>query len=699
DATTTPAAPMGITNLQAYVTSADTAWASTDNVKLVNNAAAPVYTLGGTRTINSLNIQSTTTAITVNNTALTLVSGGLLSNGAANNTLASGTLTAGSGSAAELFILDNANLTITAQVIDNGSGSITLIKGLGGTTTLSPTVSNTYSGSTIVNAGTLTFGSAAGITTIPGNLVVNNAAVTFTQLQQIASGKALTINGAGGNVTFAGTGNNVLGAVSFVNNGGYTTPQITGGTVVMTSLAAQNDNLSATPTVASTVNLNGSNLTVTPSGLSVVDLIVSGSIVDNTASSSTGLVKAGAGSLVLSATGSTFGGGVALNVGTLILDASSTPTSGSVTSGPLGVGALTMAGGTTLMGGTATRTLANTVNVQGNVEFGGPVSTNNLTLSGVVALGTSARTFTLASPNNTLTLSGTITGTQVLTKTGLGALAISGGTANYAPGFALSAGSIVLDNTSTAFSAAIATSAGATVSLSPAASGSVGVTVNPSGTPLAVSGSGQMVKTGATATAYVLNLYGNFSYTGPTTVQSGSLLLTPNAVTNAAPTFGGTSMVNLSIGGATFGLDNAGATGSISVGTGAIPINFLARDTTISTTRNADFASTLTLSGAISRAAGATGVFNFINNVGFQPSADDSIFTSNKIVVGGSSGVINPGIFVTSGNNGNTLLRTDFAYRDSAGFVRNVGYGVDAGTTLSGGSAVSASGGNFKFTG
>jgi autotransporter-associated beta strand protein len=166
------------------------------------------------------------------------------------------------------------------------------------------------------------------------NLVVNNAAVTFTQLQQIASGKTLTINGAGGAVTFAGTGNNVLGAVSFVNNGGVTTPQITGGTVVMASLAAQNDNLSATPTVASIVNLNGASLTITTSGLSVVDLSITGQILDNTASVLTGLVKAGAGSLVLTSSTSTFGGGVALNAGTLILDASSTSTSGTVTAGP-----------------------------------------------------------------------------------------------------------------------------------------------------------------------------------------------------------------------------------------------------------------------------------------------------------------------------------------------------------------------------
>ena len=146
------------------------------------------------------------------------------------------------------------------------------------------------------------------------------------------------------------------------------------------------------------------------------------------------------------------------------------------------------------------------------------------------------------------------------------------------------------------------TSAATTASLNPGANGSIGVSVNPGATPFAVSGAGQLIKPGATGAAYVLNVFGNFSYTGPTTVQSGSLLLSPNAITNAAPTFAGTSMVNIgspgqntSNTGISFGLDNAGATGVISVGSGAIPVNFIGRDSAVTTIRNADFGSNLNL--------------------------------------------------------------------------------------------------------
>lgn len=702
DASISPSVAQGVTTLQSYVTTADTTWTSADNVKMVNNSASvpAVYTLGGNRTINSLNIQSTTNGITVNNPGtLTIGSGGLLSNGVAN-ILAGGVLTAGlTSGAAELFILSNIATTITSQITDNtAGGSVSLVSGLAGVvTTLSPTVDNTYSGLTTVNAGTLTFGSAAGITVITGNLVVNNAAVTFTQLQQIASGKNLTINGAGGAVTFAGSGNNVLGAVSFVNNGGATTPQITGGTVVVSSLSSQNDSLTTTPTVASILDLNGSNLTVTTSGVSLMDLIISGVIQSGGSNGASGgqLTKAGLGSLVLSGV-NTFSGGIALNAGTLIVNADSTPTSGTVTAGPLGTGTLIMAGGTTLMGGTAVRTLANAITVNGNILFGGPAAANNITLSGAVAFGSSARTITVASPVATAILSGTLSGTQGLTKDGLGTLSLTGGTVNYTPGINVNAGILSLDQTVGSFSAPIVVADGATVNFNVGTAGNIGASVNPAGTPLAISGAGQVTKTGT----QVVNVYGNLTYTGPTTIQTGSLLLSPNAITNAAPTFTASSMINLGTALVSFGLDNIGATGAISVGGGVTAINFMGRDTVISNTRNGDFASTLNLGGVITRSAGATGIFNFVNNVTFQPSANDSIITSNQILVGGSAGVIDQGVYITSGNIGNPVVRTDYAYRDATGFVRQTAYGVDPGTYYSAGVApVTATSGSFKIVG
>ncbi len=693
DTSVSPNLVQGVTTLQSYVSTSDSTWTSVDNVKMANNTASnpAVYTLGGSRTVNSLNIQSTTNGITVNLPGtLTIGSGGLLSNGVAN-TLAGGIITAGlTSSAAELYILANSATTITSQITNNSAGGVvSVVSGLAGViTTLSPTVNNTYGGLTTVNAGTLTLGSNAGIIDIPGDLVVNNAAVTFTQQQQIASGKNLTINGAGGSVTFAGAGNNVLGTVTFMNNGGFTTPTITAGTVVMSSLVSQNDNLAATPTVASTLDLNGTSLTVTTSGLSLMDLNITGIIQSGGVGGAGGgqLIKAGTGSLLLTGA-NTFLGGIALNNGTIIINTSAAA---------LGLGALSMADGTTLMSGTAIVTPLNQINVNGNISLGGPVAANNITLGGVVALGSTARTITVASPAATATLSGTLTGSAVLSKAGLGILALTGGTLNYTPGISVSAGILTLDQTLSSFSAPIATAAGTTVNLNVSTAGSIGVAMNPAGTPFAISGAGQVTKTGTAA----LNVFGNLTYTGPTTIQGGSLLLSPNAVTNVAPTFGGTSMINLGAPLVAFGLDNIGATGAISVGSGTTPVNFMARDTVISTTRNGDFASTLNLGGAVTRSAGATGIFNFINNVTFQPSANDSIITSNKILIGGSTGVIDQGIYITSGNMGNPILRTDYAFRDATGFVRQIAYGVDKGTYYStAATPVTATSGSFKIVG
>ena len=103
-----------------------------------------------------------------------------------------------------------------------------------------------------------------------------------------------------------------------------------------------------------------------------------------------GFTKTGAGTLTLSSTASTYSGGTNISAGTLIVAASSTPTTGTVTSGPLGTGTITLAGGRLSSDGTV-RTLANAVNVTGTTgEFttGGA----NLVLNGAV---TGSGTFTV----------------------------------------------------------------------------------------------------------------------------------------------------------------------------------------------------------------------------------------------------------------------------------------------------------------
>ncbi|MEO6477601.1 autotransporter-associated beta strand repeat-containing protein [Luteolibacter sp.] len=98
-----------------------------------------------------------------------------------------------------------------------------------------------------------------------------------------------------------------------------------------------------------------------------------------------GLTKSGAGTLTLSAA-STYSGGTTVNAGTLVIGSSSTPTSGTVTSGPVGTGAITLAGGTLGMAG-GNFTVANNINVTASsiIQSGNsfnPVLSGNITGSG-----------------------------------------------------------------------------------------------------------------------------------------------------------------------------------------------------------------------------------------------------------------------------------------------------------------------------
>ncbi|MDI1315147.1 autotransporter-associated beta strand repeat-containing protein, partial [Prosthecobacter sp.] len=303
--------------------------------------------------------------------------------------------------------------------------------------------SNTYSGPTVVNQGTLTLSGTLGSIQVPGDLIINNANVTeTTNAGQIASSSNVTFNGNAGVLTLVNA--NTFATLTFNGTGGaQATTNITGGTFVLSgttnAITAINDNVGSTPTISSATiwELAGADRTITTSGLSPIDLILSG-VIQNVMGgtlSPAGLIKMGSGSLVLSGA-NTFNGGLQLNEGTLILGASSSPSGAGVTlvagnTGPLGIGTLTIAGGTTLMSGGAVQTIANNVVVNGNFTFGGPVAGNGVILNGTVNLGTTTRTITVTSPQNVSTLGGAVSGTGGLSKAGNGVLKLSSTANNY----------------------------------------------------------------------------------------------------------------------------------------------------------------------------------------------------------------------------------------------------------------------------
>ncbi len=100
--------------------------------------------------------------------------------------------------------------------------------------------------------------------------------------------------------------------------------------------------------------------------------------------------------LAMNMAGNTYSGGTNLVAGTLQVDASSTVSGGVLTAGPLGTGALNLAGGA-LQDDGGGRTLANAVDISGNV-----------TLGGAGAAGLTLGPQGLATPN-TLTITGSPT--------------------------------------------------------------------------------------------------------------------------------------------------------------------------------------------------------------------------------------------------------------------------------------------------
>ena len=328
------------------------------------------------------------------------------------------------------------------------------------------TLSNPSTATAAQASQTLT---AAGLSfvAVPGNLNIENAAVTMGATPgQIAAESNITIRGAG-SLTFANyaalTTQN-LQSLTFINEGGagtptfsLGTPTVAAATVVLTSaspITSTNDSFSFTPLVTGSGNFaflqfSAANPVITVNqGLAPTGLSIAAAISQH--SSMTSLTKAGNGVLDMRGA-STFTSGFNLQAGGLMFGANSTPTSGTVTSGPVGRGTLAIAGGTFLLSDGTARTIANAVTVGGDFSFGGLVAGNSLILSGAADLGAASRTVTVTSPAVTGTLSGplasTATGTA-LTKAGPGVLVLSSTTSNLGgAGITVAAGMLRLGAT------------------------------------------------------------------------------------------------------------------------------------------------------------------------------------------------------------------------------------------------------------
>jgi autotransporter-associated beta strand protein len=360
----------------------------------------------------------------------------------------------------------NYGITGTALLAKNGAGILTINN------------SNSYSGGTVINGGTLTIGSSGVLGA--GPVTLNGGALNISTSRALGAGP-VTLNGGALNISTSGA----LGAGALAFNGGTISP--TGQLVLANSASSVGGDFaiggtsSDGLTLNSALNLGGTNRTIT---------IGSSSNVFAGVLSNGGLTKNGSGTLALKAF-NTYSDGTVVNGGTLAMEVGGAngPINGTLTINPGATfrsdaqDSLGWNGGanqvTTLniIGGTLTHTPAinltminMTINMTGGLlqavgaagsrlDLVSPVAINTMIGGGTATIG--GRQLNLRQPTTLLTvaddaaaadllISATITeqgGSCGLTKVGPGTLVLTGSN-TYSGATLVNAGALVLNGSS-----------------------------------------------------------------------------------------------------------------------------------------------------------------------------------------------------------------------------------------------------------
>ena len=565
----------GNATLQA---SADLTLGSTRTVA-INSSTAGFDTQGFTLTVNStiggggalektgsgtlvLNANNTYSGGTRINAGNITISGGSALSDSGSVTLANtagtgfnvntsetiGSLIGGGTTGGTITIASGQTLTVSEAFTNTFAG---VVMGSGGLTkagigTLTLNGSNTYTGATTINAGTLV---------LSGSLNGSNVSIAAGLLNQSASGliegSGTTVSVSGGAATLNGnntyTGGTTLSSgqlnlnhTNAIGNGGLT---LSGGTLDNTSGAAitlatnNTQNWNGNFTFAGSRDLNLGTGAVSMNATRTVT-VTAGNLTVGGAISGVGfgLTKNGTGTLVL-AGANTYTGTTTLNAGTLSI----------YNANAIGTGTLVIAGGTLNNTSGAAITLAtnNAQSWNGNFAFAG---TNDLNLgTGAVSI-TAVRAVTVNSGN--LTVGGVISGAGGLNKLGSGTMVLAGAS-TYSGATTLSAGTLNLDNAN--------------------AIGTGTLSINGTGTINNTSGAAITL-----ATNNAQNWNSNFTFAGTNDLNLGTGAVIMNASRTVTISAG-----NLTVGGAiagtSFGLTKNGSGALILSGnntyTGATTIN------------------------------------------------------------------------------------------------------------------------------
>ncbi|MBB5035635.1 autotransporter-associated beta strand repeat-containing protein [Prosthecobacter vanneervenii] len=445
----------------------------------------------GATFVNAGKLQAGGTNAFSTGSAVTVASGAVLEvngfNVVVGGLSGAGTVQNGTATGATLNIGGSANASFDGLIQNGGSGFMSVNKGgLGGTLTL--TGSNTYTGGTVVSAGTLSVSTLAngGVASNIGassnaafNLLLNGGTLSYTGAA-VSTDRLFSVTTANGTLDASGTG-----AVNFTNTGSMAFNSQTGARVL--TLTGTNTGAN---TIAAVIGDNGGATALLKTG--------TGKWVLTGNSSYTGVTTISGGVLAVS---SLANGGSSSSLGAATSLASNLVIGGA-TLQYLGAAASTdrlfsvgSSGGTLDASGTGAVNFTNT----GSMGFNGVTGTRTLTLTG-----------TNTDSNTINAIIGDNGGATTVVKSGVGTWVLNGAN-TYTGSTTINTGVLQIGSggtTGTLGTGAVTNNGNLTINRSDA------TTISNT-----ISGSGSLIQAGSGTTT----LSGSNSYAGATTVTAGVL--------------------------------------------------------------------------------------------------------------------------------------------------------------------------------